>query len=244
MAEITTQRTTSKELQTMQPASIVKAMLDGGEKTMQQLDREPDSFVRLRVLTVVESFLRSINIKHNMVNGNGANQVDELVAYIVTNYKHWTVDDVVLFFHRCKFGRYGKVFDRMDSNVLGAWLAMYDTERDSALADYHTNKVKTWESEARELPADQQVTDERLAEILQPLYDKARLKERKRKQLKEHAPDEKQERMRKLWHEYAKDRDAYVADQLDKGAQAAAFDLRREFETLKPFKTWLQEQGK
>lgn len=59
----------------------------------------------------------------------GAHQVIETAGFIWDDYKHLKPEDVKLCFDRIKKGFYGKIYDRIDGNLILDALASYDDDR-------------------------------------------------------------------------------------------------------------------
>ena len=59
----------------------------------------------------------------------GAVQVAQVADLIIEEYYFFKPDDFKLCFNRAKKGIYGKVFDRIDGQVLFEWLSAYRKER-------------------------------------------------------------------------------------------------------------------
>lgn len=56
-------------------------------------------------------------------------QLDECAEEIVRQYPHFKIQDIHVFCNGCKFGRYGKVYNRLNGQILFEWLAEFDQER-------------------------------------------------------------------------------------------------------------------
>ena len=76
----------------------------------------------------------------------GAVQVAQTADLIIEEYYFLKPDDFKLCFSRAKKGLYGKVYDRIDGQVIFDWLNTYEKERgviaesESRAADFHWNE--------------------------------------------------------------------------------------------------------
>jgi hypothetical protein len=59
----------------------------------------------------------------------GQNQLVDTIKLIVEDFYYLKIEDFKLCFNNAKKGRYGKVYDRIDGNVIYNWVAQYNEER-------------------------------------------------------------------------------------------------------------------
>ena len=79
------------------------------------------ALLNILVVDVVGFF----NIGKNM----DAPQVIQTVELILEEYPYFKPEDFKLCFNRAKKGQYGKLYDRLDGQVILDWLTVYDLER-------------------------------------------------------------------------------------------------------------------
>lgn len=59
----------------------------------------------------------------------GQDQLVQTIRLIVEDFYYFNVEDFKLCFNNAKRGKYGKVYDRIDGNVIYEWLQKYSEER-------------------------------------------------------------------------------------------------------------------
>lgn len=59
----------------------------------------------------------------------GERQVAELAKLIYDDFYYLNFDDLKLCFDNAKKGKYGKIYDRIDGNIVMEWLSKYSQER-------------------------------------------------------------------------------------------------------------------
>lgn len=83
--------------------------------------------VRNILAVVITSFVNSFNVKNNM----NEKQVFDLAENIIetSNEDNLSIEDVIVFLKGAKMGRYGKVYDRLDEQVIFEMFERYRQER-------------------------------------------------------------------------------------------------------------------
>ena len=74
-------------------------------------------------------------------------QIVETVKLIIEDYSALKPDDFVLFFSRAKRGYYGKIYDRMDGQIIFEWLEQFMFERDQEIERLRKNEQVRREKE-------------------------------------------------------------------------------------------------
>ncbi len=77
----------------------------------------------------------------------GAEQVKQTVELIIEDYKHLKPEDFKACFNNAKKGHYGKLFDRLDGQIIMQWLCEYDNERDSEIEAYRAKQNRVLKQE-------------------------------------------------------------------------------------------------
>jgi len=74
-------------------------------------------------------------------------QIVETVKLIIEDYSALKPDDFVLFFSKAKRGYYGKIYDRMDGQIIFEWLEQFMFERDQEIERLRKNEQVRREKE-------------------------------------------------------------------------------------------------
>lgn len=219
--------------------NIVKSVAVGEIKNLRALSKAEDGFPKLRILLIVEDFLRSINVVRNMQNDTGgAKQVDDLVDMLYETYPHYTPEDFALYFYRLKSGQYVKILDRMDAQIILTGLRIYDSERDAAIEQYNSSLVNG----RGEVDYSNSPTPQRISEITAPLLKKLEKvnpftqgnKEKEEAGLA-HIAGPSPEEIKKAYNKYLRDRDKWVEGVNPEAIGEELFDLKRAYEKTYPF---------
>lgn len=105
--------------------------LNGNSKQLSSLKHEIDEETALDVLKIfITSLVNSLNIGKNMSDF----QIDETCILIMEDFWHLKVADLQLFVKEAKKGKFGKLYDRIDCQIIIEWLTVYDEERMSIAA--------------------------------------------------------------------------------------------------------------
>lgn len=113
-----------------------------------------EAITQAMISKLLIDFITFLNIGKTM----GEAQIVETVKLIIEDYSALKPDDFVLFFSKAKRGYYGKVYDRMDGQILFEWLEQFMFERDTDIERIRKNeKIKLEKellsvSEAVEMP--------------------------------------------------------------------------------------------
>ena len=59
----------------------------------------------------------------------GEKQIASTIEMIVADFYYLNIEDIKLCFDNAKRGKYGRVYDRIDGNVIYEWLQKYSEER-------------------------------------------------------------------------------------------------------------------
>jgi len=72
-----------------------------------------------------------VNFREFVNVGRGMNDVQtyETATLVLQYYNYLTIADINLLFQRAKIGKYGKLYDRLDGQIILDWFARYDAER-------------------------------------------------------------------------------------------------------------------
>ena len=87
--------------------------------------------MRAFMVKVLNDLLDFFNVGKNM----GAIQVASTADLIIEEFYFLKPDDFKLCFNRAKKGYYGKVYDRIDGQVILEWLSTYTNDRMTTASD-------------------------------------------------------------------------------------------------------------
>lgn len=77
----------------------------------------------------VESWIVNLREFVNVGRGMTDAQTYETATLLLSVYPYLTLADIHLLFRRAKTGYYGKLYDRLDGQVILDWFRRYDAER-------------------------------------------------------------------------------------------------------------------
>ena len=77
-------------------------------------------------------------------------QTFETAMIILQDYKYLTLADINLLFKRAKSGYFGKLFDRLDGQIILDWFRQYDQERASAAMDESIREADKYKNDPYE----------------------------------------------------------------------------------------------
>ena len=154
-----------------------------------------DKNVLLKALSALITQLRqSLNLGKNL----DTLQVYECASLLIEKYWYFRLEEFVYVFKQVKLGKYGKVYDRLDVQVISEWLHLYDTgER---LAELERQRQLVQKTEADALLSNEEV---------QRCYQKWMNGEKLDSQLQEEEQQRETEEERRKEIEFLKFRDVY-----------------------------------
>ena len=104
----------------------IKAVLASGEPTLGTLRREAGLTVaRAAVAWLLTDARDFFNVAQKMSD----TQVAQTVDLVLEEFPHLQTDDLKLCLRRAMKGRYGRVYNRLDGQMMLQWLYAYDAER-------------------------------------------------------------------------------------------------------------------
>lgn len=86
---------------------------------------------------IVNDLVNFFNVGKTM----NASQIQQTVALIRETYPYLTIEDFKICFTNAKKGLYGKLYDRIDGQIILDWLDRYDNMRACAFQDYNDSRV-------------------------------------------------------------------------------------------------------
>ncbi len=119
------------------PVRSVADVLASGMPTVGEITKVYGDAVSASVVAIeIESLVRFVNVGKTM----NAEQQIETAKTIVFNYPFLSLPDFKLFFQRLKTGVYGKMYDRLDGQVILEALARYSDERMGVAGEMTANQ--------------------------------------------------------------------------------------------------------
>jgi len=115
-----------------QNKSLVRISAEVGEKA-----------VKAMLYILISDCLDFFNIGKSM----SANQIMQTAVLILEDYSVYKIDYFVLCFNRAKKGQYGKVYDRIDGQIIFEWLAQFDYEYSAEIEAERRNESKRIEKQ-------------------------------------------------------------------------------------------------
>lgn len=129
--------------------------------------RYGEEFVEAYLETWIIGMTEWVNIGKNMSEG----QIRETASFILEDYIYLTLADINLVFKRAKKSFYGKIYDRLDGQIILDWFSKYHNERCIAGADYSINQKDSLSGEGVRI-GDREIM--RLNQFDKPVYKKAK----------------------------------------------------------------------
>ncbi len=145
-----------------------------------------DKKVLLKALSALITQLRqSLNVGKNL----DTLQVYECASLLIEKYWYFRLEEFVYVFKQVKLGKYGKVYDRLDVQVISEWLHLYDTSE--RLAELERQRQLEQKTEADALLSNEEVqrcyqkwkSGEKLDSQLQEEERQREAKEERRKEV-------------------------------------------------------------
>lgn len=119
------------------PVRSVSDVLKSGMPTIGELTRSYGDGVSASVIALeIESLVKFVNVGKTM---NAAQQLETARA-IVLDFPSLSIADFKLFFQRLKSGVYGKMYDRVDGQIIIEALLRYSDERMEVAGDLTANQ--------------------------------------------------------------------------------------------------------
>ena len=106
--------------------------------TIASIERETSEFQLNALLYFIVNYL--VNF-FNVGKTMNASQIQQTVALIRETYPYLMIEDFKICFNDAKKGLYGKLYDRIDGQIILDWLDRYDNRRACAFQDYNDNRA-------------------------------------------------------------------------------------------------------
>ena len=93
-------------------------------------------------------------------------QTQETAMLIVDSFHALTIADINLIFKNAKMGKYGKIYDRLDGQLILSWFDKHFNERCAAAAEISIREAEKYKNDNNGLTF----------EAIQKLFEKKKLK--------------------------------------------------------------------
>lgn len=118
---------------TLKPANMKECINSsvctlGAFKRATSNEQTGDMTVKGIVIMMLTDIVAFFNVGKTM----NPNQLAQTTELIIDNYGFLKIDDFKLIFTNAKKGDYGKVYDRLDGNIMISWIDTYMNDRMSA----------------------------------------------------------------------------------------------------------------
>lgn len=100
-----------------------------------------ETHLRGFMVKIINDLVDFFNVGKTM----GAIQVAQTADLVIEEYYFFKPDDFKLCFTRVKKGLYGKIYDRIDGQMILEWLHQYKQERCAMAEDESINGSKSWD---------------------------------------------------------------------------------------------------
>ena len=110
---------------TLRPKTIPDA-LDSITPALSEYRKETsETHLQALLVVLVNDLVGFFSVGKTM----GQSQLVQTVQLIIEDYYYLNIEDLKLCFNNAKKGLYGKVYDRVDGNIILGWLQQYAAER-------------------------------------------------------------------------------------------------------------------
>lgn len=122
------------------PPKTVSDVFDSGMPAISTLRREKGEAIARAVLVLI---LNDMLDFFNASNDMNDTQVAMTVDFILEEYPYMQTDDITLCFRNAMKGKYGKLYNRIDGQIIMGWIKAYNSERCAAAQATSENESKT-----------------------------------------------------------------------------------------------------
>ena len=126
------------------PPKTVSDVFSSGMPALATLGRERGEAIARAVLVLIMNDMLDF---FNAGNDMNDTQVALTVDLILEEYPYMQADDITLCFRRAMKGKYGKLYNRIDGQIIMGWLREYNKERCAAADNQSYNEHKAHLSE-------------------------------------------------------------------------------------------------
>lgn len=124
------------------------------------------SIERVVVYAIIERLLAGLAMSLNVGKNLEPHQLSGLAKKIYAKYYYLSFDELMHVFDKGSSGGYGKIYDRVDEEIIFTWLEKFDTDERINIAQISISEEIENQKEQKE------IEDNFLADILKPLTEK------------------------------------------------------------------------
>ena len=103
------------------------------------------------MLSFLAHEIRTLSTNLNIGKNVTGAQIVTIAELVIESYPYYRVDDFKAFFTGVLLGKYGKSYDRFDSQIFFEWLNLYDQEREALVVDYNTRKSQQAKEDSKHI---------------------------------------------------------------------------------------------
>lgn len=118
------------------------------------------------VYAIIERLLAGLAMSLNVGKNLEPHQLSGLAKKIYAKYYYLSFDELMYVFDKGSSGSYGKIYDRVDEEIIFTWLEKFDTDERINIAQKSTSEEIESQREQKE------IEEKFLADLLKPLSDK------------------------------------------------------------------------
>ena len=97
------------------------------------------------LVIILTDLIKFFNVGKSM----GQEQLVQTIQLIIEDFYYFNIEDFKLCFNNAKRGKYGKIYDRIDGNVIYGWIESYANERVQTSCPEMNNRPLVAEMEKR-----------------------------------------------------------------------------------------------
>lgn len=119
------------------------------EKSLNKYQNEREkTYLKTIVKNSLCGFASLLNIGKNLT----PNQIETIIGLIIEEeeFKNFKPSEIKEAFYRGCKGNYGKIFDRVDLEIVFGWLRSYQAERDQAIEEYRIKEASQYKADSKE----------------------------------------------------------------------------------------------
>lgn len=126
------------------PPKTVSDVFSSGMPALAALKKERGEATARSVLVLIMNDMLDF---FNAGNDMNDTQVALTVDFILEEYPYMQADDITLCFRNAMKGKYGKLYNRIDGQIIMGWLREYNRERCTVASEQSYNEHKAYLSE-------------------------------------------------------------------------------------------------
>jgi hypothetical protein len=134
----------------LQKVKVITDVLNDPNKCIGAIAIQDAETVKDLLIVMITDAVNYFNIGKNMND----NQIIQTVELVLDSYPMFKLSDFKLCFNRAKSGRYGKVYDRIDGQIIFEWLGNYENEREQEIVTLRQNQSQESKQELKAPPSD------------------------------------------------------------------------------------------